>query len=335
MAKYKITDPQSGKTVTISGDKPPTQADAEEIFSKAGLRDNQPVTDQQIKDYANKNRPKIDATANPLMQLLQKGQQGAYDSTTGATGNDLSAAYLPRLTAQARQQGAGRNVSLDQRIGGVGEAANRLVAPVLTAMGAPAPATLGITGAIEGATEPGALPESRTANAALQGVSQYTTTKAAEALFGLLGAATRAKSINPAKIALNERNIAVGKTPTIDTSQIVAAGDRAAKLFPHSADDWEIMKAALPDQMPTQDLLDVVSSYGHNTYSATGNVKDKATADLTNQLYKAARQTIKDQAPEVAKQTSNLRNIIVAPKVAQKASWLALKVAGLGKLVGL
>jgi hypothetical protein len=38
MARYQITDPQTGKTVTISGDKPPSQDDAEEIFRQAGLR---------------------------------------------------------------------------------------------------------------------------------------------------------------------------------------------------------------------------------------------------------------------------------------------------------
>lgn len=38
MAKYRITDPQTGKTVTVSGNKPPTQQQAEEIFSTAGLR---------------------------------------------------------------------------------------------------------------------------------------------------------------------------------------------------------------------------------------------------------------------------------------------------------
>lgn len=38
MAKYRITDPQTGKVVTVSGEKPPTQADAEAIFQSAGLR---------------------------------------------------------------------------------------------------------------------------------------------------------------------------------------------------------------------------------------------------------------------------------------------------------
>ena len=38
MAKFKVTDPETGKTVTVTGDAPPSQDDAEEIFKNAGLR---------------------------------------------------------------------------------------------------------------------------------------------------------------------------------------------------------------------------------------------------------------------------------------------------------
>lgn len=38
MAKFQIQDPTSGKTVIIEGDTAPTQADAEQIFQQAGLR---------------------------------------------------------------------------------------------------------------------------------------------------------------------------------------------------------------------------------------------------------------------------------------------------------
>lgn len=40
MAKYKITDSQTGRSVVVSGEKPPTPADAEVIFQEAGLRPN-------------------------------------------------------------------------------------------------------------------------------------------------------------------------------------------------------------------------------------------------------------------------------------------------------
>ena len=39
MPKYKITDHETGKTVIVSGDAPPSDSDAESIFRDAGLRD--------------------------------------------------------------------------------------------------------------------------------------------------------------------------------------------------------------------------------------------------------------------------------------------------------
>lgn len=38
MAKFRITDNQTGRSVVVSGDKPPTPQDAEAIFAEAGLR---------------------------------------------------------------------------------------------------------------------------------------------------------------------------------------------------------------------------------------------------------------------------------------------------------
>lgn len=38
MPTYKITDNQTGKTVTVTGNTPPTESDAEQIFKDAGLR---------------------------------------------------------------------------------------------------------------------------------------------------------------------------------------------------------------------------------------------------------------------------------------------------------
>ena len=33
MAKYRITDPNTGRTAVVSGDTPPTEADIDEIFA--------------------------------------------------------------------------------------------------------------------------------------------------------------------------------------------------------------------------------------------------------------------------------------------------------------
>lgn len=38
MAKYKITDPESGRSLVVSGNRPPTQEDAMSLFVQAGIR---------------------------------------------------------------------------------------------------------------------------------------------------------------------------------------------------------------------------------------------------------------------------------------------------------
>jgi len=46
MGKFKLTDNETGKTVVVSGDSAPTEAEAEQIFNDAGLR-SQPSAPQQ------------------------------------------------------------------------------------------------------------------------------------------------------------------------------------------------------------------------------------------------------------------------------------------------
>ena len=55
-------------------------------------------------------------------------------------------------------------------------------------------------------------------------------------------------------------------------------------------------------------------------------------------IYGAGRESIKKQAPEVAKYTKNLADLKGIPKVlsgAQKISWFLLKLLGIGKIAGL
>jgi hypothetical protein len=48
MPKFRVTDSQTGRSVIVSGDSAPSEAEAEEIFSAAGLRSQQPASDSNI-----------------------------------------------------------------------------------------------------------------------------------------------------------------------------------------------------------------------------------------------------------------------------------------------
>ena len=151
-----------------------------------------------------------------------------------------------------------------------------------------------------------------------------------------LSEAWQAKSINPTEIAGFMREKAAEATPTLDTSKIIQAGERWAKLDPQSADAWNELKSGITKDMNTKDVLDVLTAWGKRAYTTSGEIKDKAAASLMNQIYSAGRETIKEQAPEVAKYTANLRAIKELPdtmKAAQKGTWLLLKLLGIGKLM--
>lgn len=150
--------------------------------------------------------------------------------------------------------------------------------------------------------------------------------------------ALKAKTLNPTKIAGFLREEAAKATPTINTQPILTAGERAAKLFPEAAEDWDVLKGAIPKKMPTQDLLDTLTGWGKRTWTITGTQRDKAASELMVHVYNAGRETILDQAPNVAKYTKQLREIKELPglmKGAQKISWLVFKLFGIGKMGGL
>lgn len=142
---------------------------------------------------------------------------------------------------------------------------------------------------------------------------------------------------NPTKAFVEARDLAVKKYPTMDIKSVIEAGDKAAKLNPAGAADWEVAKTALSKsgKMPTKDLLQMLTDWGSQTYDKSGDVKGKAAAAIYNRVYQAGRTAIQTQAPEVASHTGKLAFLKNLPKNTQKATWLALKAVGLGKLVGL
>lgn len=106
MAKYRITDPQTGKVVTVSGEKPPTQADAESIFQSAGLR-QKPAGLENITNFLGlKNVAKGFQSAgtglaellNPDVKASKEAQQRA-EQAVARTSQASAQATDPRIKA--------------------------------------------------------------------------------------------------------------------------------------------------------------------------------------------------------------------------------------------
>lgn len=160
-------------------------------------------------------------------------------------------------------------------------------------------------------------------------------------LFGMGGKylknAVKTKSVNPNAIAGYLREEAAAQTPTINAGNIIKTGNKWAKLDPTTAKVWNEIKPGITNKMNTKDLLDLLTSWGDRTWTISGDVKDKAAASLMKNLYGTARETIREQAPMVAKYTKDLANIKGFPKLiqnAQRGTWFLLKLLGIKTLAG-
>jgi hypothetical protein len=90
MGQFSIQDPQSGKTVTVEGDKAPTQADAEGIFQQAGLRTQpQPQSDNILTSIAKMFAPQTTQAVTQLPGQLSQ-QAAAREATNPGKGNIIN-----------------------------------------------------------------------------------------------------------------------------------------------------------------------------------------------------------------------------------------------------
>ncbi len=79
MPKYRITDPSSGRIVTVSGPKPPSQQDAEAIFGHVNSQQEAPApvqqTQQAPQDKGNALTNFLPSLGNAMMGIVDAGKQ--------------------------------------------------------------------------------------------------------------------------------------------------------------------------------------------------------------------------------------------------------------------
>lgn len=74
MPSYTVTDPQSGKKVTLTGDSPPTEKELEQIFASVGVRQPQePSTLEKIGGYAKDTAKDAYLTAAEAAAAVNRG----------------------------------------------------------------------------------------------------------------------------------------------------------------------------------------------------------------------------------------------------------------------
>lgn len=247
--KFRITDNISGKTLTISGDKAPTEQEAEELFASSGIREQaQPQVPQQKYD---------------LISLLQQGvQQGVQNASQNAL---VGAGPIPTAIAGRPEQKA-------------------------AAVAGPLVGMLGL------AVEPA------------------------------IAGAVATHSLSPIKIASWLRDQAANKAGNINATKLIQVGNEFAKRNPLAQDVWDVFKPTITEKMPAKELLAKMTQVFGQAFTRGGSVKDTAQGELMNQLYQAGKSTLAQQAPDVAKYTTGMRQILTAPKTLQNVTWLLAKL---------
>jgi len=131
MPKFKITDNQTGKTVTVSGDMAPTEQEAENIFRQAGLRGEQPEPSSIPAIAGSIIGGTTGLALGPLGALAGAGVGAAAGESIAGAVRGLQGESLPpeeelqRLGTETKKGVAGELFGL-----GLGQVAGRVVAPL-------------------------------------------------------------------------------------------------------------------------------------------------------------------------------------------------------------
>lgn len=312
MPKFKIIDPQSGKTVTIEAPKAPTQEDAEGIFQQAGLREPMNAQENKVLHYK-----------NPVLDFLVRGYQqpGALGRVDAPNG--LERSLLPRSSANQDMMMAGQDPSFDQRVGQVGESVNRSLYPLV----ATNPLLAGVLGVAEGATQPGASLQDRATGGVSQGVGQAVTAGALK----ILGKVARPfKSTGEFKTA--ELAKAEGKTISGDNlyKALEAGKDQVSPTMQASYSRFlETAKQYQGQNIPVSTAAEILKN-ANTAYTAAGKVGKAATARFNDILAKSLRSEIANVAPGVAKANQIFSNLYKTQDIAKGLAKPAATAVGVG-----
>lgn len=244
-------------------------------------------------------------SAQTLAQMIPGPQQG-LGYINQALDTPLGDMFGGRTKAARGKLMEGQIPSLDETVGVLGENASN--AALLLSGGAsslPAAALkLAAPGVIRGATQPGASAQQRGVNALLEGGLSAATLGAGKFLKGIPGVVS-GKAKNAAAQTRNQ--IAETIAEKMPVASLKAEGDRLAKNLPDVANKWKTEAKGLTDDVTAKQLVEKIDYWG-KAFKDSGEVKDTASATLYSNLQRAAKDILKDKAPEVLAAHKILQN---------------------------
>jgi hypothetical protein len=302
MASYKITDNVTGKTVTVSGDTAPTEADAEGIFQQAGLRETaaQPKSFQEafggrpVPEKAQWNAPQ---QPNPLLKAAAGVQNFLGQSEALPIAGAIATRAATGVPGLSSFLGASGGERLKQSM----------------AEGGPMAMLKALIPSLE------QNPEVR--NKVLQ--SGLVAGGTDLALTGLGKILTPMKTVG---------NIQKGQIASETTKGTTVSGDKIVESVKNAAKnitpDRETKLAALVEdavskyggkQIPLNDAMEIMRNAG-DAYSAAGKVGKTAVAKFQNAIFSG----IRSQLPSNINTTQKFMSFLYkAPKALRSAAYIA------------
>lgn len=141
---------------------------------------------------------------------------------------------------------------------------------------------------------------------------------------------------------LNEARKAAAKDVVVNTKSVIEAGDDYVKnIDPGAQRVWEILKPSLKETTSADELLQKITYWGDKAYTNSGDKRAITEGLLKSHLYKAGREAIAKDAPEIARLTTEMGKDMSRRKVVGKGAGIVggalaggAAYALLGKLLG-
>ena len=320
MARFRITDNQSGKTLVISGDSAPTEQEAEDLFNQSGIR--QQSSGQMTPEQAL-------AKQFPLNQSIPQGQPPS--GLLPQLSNFLMPNVVKYAQSNLQQIGQGNLTPTRPQIN-----ADSGVDLLMSILGPGAQQVAGFTGLgseAERQKNMGARELAQTFQLvrSVAGATGGLINKTGETIRNI----AETKSINPFTVTGHAREKAIEAAGKLDTSSIIEAGEKYVKNNELAKEVWEIFKPSTGANLSAKDLIYKMSKVWDVAYDKSWDVRNQAAAKLFNELYQAGKNVIRTQAPNISSQNAIFKLLYDAPKNVQRATWLALKTTAIGKMLGL
>ena len=319
--KYRITDSKSGKTLVISGDAPPSEQEAEQLFSSSGIRGE--MTQDNIITNEMVNRGELPQNQQEVYPQQQPSKLQGFSGAMAPIANFLMPNVVKNVQENLQKIGEGNMLPTKPSFQSV----------AASALGGGAPVGETLLGTPEQKQRQAA---SREVATTLQGV--LGAAGLAQGGVNAISGAIRAKSLSPSRIATATREKMIeGSKADISPDEVknafIKAGENASggirdKAIKYAASDAE--RISSNPITTTKGLVEEISKQWGASRSSKGALLTKAQAQYADDARNALMDILKTKDPVVYKQTRKIGSLIKGQELLGKVLKVLVPTAVVG-----